>query len=448
MTSLRRKAHVFDLAAARREPVQHPVGEPNAPAEALRLADSNHTDEDRRKGEADGTPRVWAVGGGKGGIGKTLVASSLALSFSQRGRRCILIDADLGAANLHTIFGVEPGARTLAHFFGRQVEALSEIAAPTGHSKLSLVSGARALSGMANPTHAQKQKLIRQLRKLPADDVVLDLSAGSNFTALDFFLAADHGVLVVTPEATAVENAYHFLHMACFRALRSEAADGRVRKAIDQVLADPKRSAARLPRSLIHEVSLIDAESGARLQAALRRFNASLILNETRGGSPLAWEMKQNCRQHLGIDLEILGEMPWDDGARRAIERKQPMLDFLPQSPFSTEFQRMVSKHLHVVAPIEDPGSLVGLTPGAFLAWYRKNRGQSHQEISISLRIREGLLRAIEEEDTAALPSGIHLHAWLSQYAQHLEVPDPEALVRAYLAQIESPSTLGRDASA
>ena len=315
---------------------------------------------------------------------------------------------------------------------------LSQVAWPTGFSDLWLVSGARALPGTANPNHAQKMKLIRHVRRLPVDDVVLDLSAGSAFTALDLFLAADRGILVVVPEPTAVENAYHFLQVACFRALRAAAGEAHVRRAIDQVLANPKRAESRLPAALIEEVSAVDLEAGARLRQELRNFAPALVLNKTRRGSSLAWEMKRNCKRHLGVDLEILGDLPWDDGVGMAVERRRPVLDLFPQNAFPTEFQRMVEKHLHQPAPPENAGSPFVLAPGPFLAWWRKHRGKSRAEISFALRIREGILKDLEEENYRSLPADPYLLSWLSQYARILELPDPVGVANRYLARMKA----------
>ena len=61
-------------------------------------------------------PRIWAVGGGKGGVGKTVVASSLAVALARSGVRCVAVDADFGAANLHTLLGVPEPRWVLRHF--------------------------------------------------------------------------------------------------------------------------------------------------------------------------------------------------------------------------------------------------------------------------------------------------------------------------------------------
>jgi flagellar biosynthesis protein FlhG len=121
------------------------------------------------------------VGGGKGGVGKSLVLSSLACAIAASGRRCTVIDADLGGANLHTLLGVAPPRRTLSHFLSGEVSSLAELMVPTSVPNLSLVSANRALLDMANPRHCQKEKLLRHVRRLDVDEVLLDLGGGSAF---------------------------------------------------------------------------------------------------------------------------------------------------------------------------------------------------------------------------------------------------------------------------
>jgi flagellar biosynthesis protein FlhG len=162
-----------------------------------------------------GAPRLWAVGGGKGGVGKSVVTSSLAAALAASGRRCAVIDADLGSANLHTLLGVAQPRYSLSHLLTGEVASLADLLVQTPVPNLWLASGNQALLEMANLGHAQKEKLFRQIRGLDVDEVVLDLSAGCAFNVLDFFLLARRGLVVVTPEPTAIENGEHFLKAAC-----------------------------------------------------------------------------------------------------------------------------------------------------------------------------------------------------------------------------------------
>src|SRR5439155_22079763 len=102
----------------------------------------------------------------------------------------------------------------------KRVEKLDDVAVATGIERLRLISGARDVLDAANPRHAEKQKLLRHIRSLDADYVVVDLGAGTGFNVLDFFLLADVGVVVLLPEPTSIENAYRFIKAAFFRRLQ------------------------------------------------------------------------------------------------------------------------------------------------------------------------------------------------------------------------------------
>jgi flagellar biosynthesis protein FlhG len=207
-------------------------------------------------GAARKAPTLWSVAGGKGGIGRSVVVPSLAIAFAMRGQRCAMIDLDLGAANQHTLLGVAAPCFTLSDFLERKVGKLSEVLCPTPFANLNLPSGARASLDMANPKYSQKEKILRHILGLDFDHVFLDLSVGSAFNALDFFLAAEQGIAVVVLERTSIENTQNFLRTAFFRLLRKAAKHEPIRDAIMQALAsDDMRSA----RDLIRGVAAIDA---------------------------------------------------------------------------------------------------------------------------------------------------------------------------------------------
>jgi MinD-like ATPase involved in chromosome partitioning or flagellar assembly len=171
----------------------------------------------------DEGPDIWAVAGGKGGVGKSVVASNLAVAVARRGLSCLLVDADLGGGNQHTLFGIERPRTTLDAFLQGDEKDLSAVATPTRFHNLSLVFAASDALGSANPKHAQKQKFIRHLRKSSASVVILDLGAGTSFNTLDLFLIARVQIVVTTGELTAIQNAYGFIKCASLRAQANEA---------------------------------------------------------------------------------------------------------------------------------------------------------------------------------------------------------------------------------
>jgi MinD-like ATPase involved in chromosome partitioning or flagellar assembly len=196
----------------------------DGPAAEQHLSPSERPDSSWRPLEAAVAPDVWAVAGGKGGVGKSVVASNLAVAVARRGLRCLLIDADLGGGNQHTLFGIEAPRTTLDAFLQGDEKSLASVAVPTRFHGLSLVYAACDAVGSANPKHSQKQKFIRHFKKADADVVILDLGAGTSFNTLDLFLAARVQLVVTTPELTAIQNAYGFIKCAGQRAKNSESA--------------------------------------------------------------------------------------------------------------------------------------------------------------------------------------------------------------------------------
>src|SRR5436853_5119850 len=94
--------------------------------------------------------QIWSVGGGKGGIGKSLLTASLGYQLAQLGKRVVLLDADLGGANLHTCLGVPSPQATLGDFIQRKVANIEDIAVETGIPGLRLISGASDFLSAAN----------------------------------------------------------------------------------------------------------------------------------------------------------------------------------------------------------------------------------------------------------------------------------------------------------
>lgn len=172
---------------------------------------------------AAGGPDIWAVAGGKGGVGKSVLAANLAVAVARRGLTCTLIDADLGGGNQHTLFGIEAPRTTLDAFLQGDEKDLSSVAIPTRFHGLSIVYAACDAVGSANPKHSQKLKFIRHFKRAAADVVILDLGAGTSFNTLDLFLAARVQLVVTTPELTATQNAYGFIKCA---GARAKAQDG------------------------------------------------------------------------------------------------------------------------------------------------------------------------------------------------------------------------------
>jgi flagellar biosynthesis protein FlhG len=164
-------------------------------------------------------PQIWAVGGGKGGIGKSTISTLLAFWLARMGKKTILIDVDLGGANLHTFMGIKSPLRTLNDYITKRYDSLEDICIETEVENLRLICGASEVLSLANPHIAQKARIIKNVVKLNTEYVVLDLGGGTSFNVLDFFLIAHKKIVVVMPQPISIQNAYAFIRNAVYRRL-------------------------------------------------------------------------------------------------------------------------------------------------------------------------------------------------------------------------------------
>ena len=190
--------------------------------------------------ENKSTPKILDIGGGKGGAGKSVFSTIVAFWLARTGHRTVLMDVDLGGANLHTLLGIKSPDRTLNDFITRKFDELGDICIDTSEKNLRLISGASDVLSLANPHFSQKIKLMTHLSRLDADYVVLDLGAGTSFNVLDFFLIAHKKIIVLTPEPTSIQNAYIFVRNAVYRKLSRLSSKNPSLQALIKIAMDPK----------------------------------------------------------------------------------------------------------------------------------------------------------------------------------------------------------------
>jgi flagellar biosynthesis protein FlhG len=286
-----------------------------------------------------GTRRVISIGGGKGGIGKSLVSANLGIELARRGKRVVLVDADLGGANLHTTLGIDLPRRTLSDFIERKVARIEDVITPTGIPNLGLVSGALDHLDAANPRHAQKMRFLRHVQQLDVDYVVLDLGAGTHTNVLDFFLVSDHGVLVLVPEPTAVENAYRFVKAAFWRRMRNVA---QVYGYDPLIRAVTEGRTFKSPVELVASVAERDPDAGANLARHLAAFRPRLVVNQARTeqDADIGRAVVAAWRKYFGLEMDYLGYISYDDEMWRAVRARRPLLvdrpDALAARAFAT----------------------------------------------------------------------------------------------------------------
>jgi len=168
-----------------------------------------------QKNESSGhrpTTRVLAITSGKGGVGKTAVVANMAVLLARMNKRVLILDADLGLANIDVVFGLAPG-KNLTHFFSEEME-LDEILAdgPAGIKILPAGSGVQRFTRLDS---RQKMRLLDALDSMHNDfDIVLiDTEAGISENVTYFNTAAQEILVVTTPEPTAITDAYALMKL-------------------------------------------------------------------------------------------------------------------------------------------------------------------------------------------------------------------------------------------
>jgi flagellar biosynthesis protein FlhG len=159
-----------------------------------------------KQGREGKKTRIVTITSGKGGVGKTNISVNMALAYARMGKKVVVMDADLGLANVNVILNLIPKFN-LYHVIRKQ-KTMREVMVDTEYG-ISIVAGASGFSKIANLSEEERQNFIKELDTLSsADIIIIDTSAGVSSNVLDFIAAADDAVIITTPEPTAITDAY------------------------------------------------------------------------------------------------------------------------------------------------------------------------------------------------------------------------------------------------
>jgi flagellar biosynthesis protein FlhG len=277
---------------------------------------------------------IWAIAGGKGGIGKSFVAANLGIALCERGKKVIVVDADLGGANLHTFLGIPRPPLTLDDFIRRGMRSLKGVVAETGIPNLRIVGGARDILTLSNPRQGQKQKIIRNIQSLDADHIILDLGTGMSPHVFDFFLSSDTGIFLVTPEPASLENAYQFIRGVFFHRWMNMATNTKVKKIIEKAMDGNNQEGLRTPFDLLERLRKTDKEAVEIFKNGVGAFRPRLIINQARNRkeAELGFAMRSVCRKYFGIDPVFLGYILYDYNVYSSLQWGRAFFSDYPSS--------------------------------------------------------------------------------------------------------------------
>jgi flagellar biosynthesis protein FlhG len=291
-------------------------------------------------------PKIIAIGGGKGGIGKTIISVNLGVTMVWQKKKVVLVDADLGGANLHTCFGLPSNALTLSDYISENISDINDAVIKTDIPGLGLISGAQDSLSIANVTNRQKLRFIEGLKNLDADYVILDLGAGTSYSVIDFFLAADSGILVMLPEPTSVENVYRFIKVAFYRKLRAIENSLKIEQLVSSVMKECGDDGIKTPLDLLDAVSRRNSERGKTLCEEMMKFNPSVIVNMVRTSSDIdiGASVSFACKKYFGIKVHYLGHIGYSNHIWQSIRNRRPVIIDFPNSSLVTNFSGIFRK--------------------------------------------------------------------------------------------------------
>ncbi len=296
--------------------------------------------------------RIWPIGGGKGGTGKSFLAGNLGVLLARQGVKTLLIDADLGAPNLHTIVGLSQPARGLSDFIQKRVETLQETVLQTPISNLFLISGARNRLDASNLAYEQKMRMLRAILRLNYDYMLLDLGAGTSFNTIDFFTLVDSGIFVCCPEFTSVENLYRLIHSVCLRKIRQILKVEHFQELAETVEARNQDATINRPGYFLDTLKEIDPERGRMIEGALQAFQFRLVINQLRKQDhpEIGSLICKLVAKHLRLNIQWIGNVGYDDLVHGGFFAREPFVEKYPFSRAAMDL-KAVTKGILGVSP-------------------------------------------------------------------------------------------------
>ncbi len=251
-------------------------------------------------------PKVLCFSSGKGGVGKTSIVTNLAIAMAQKGKKVLVLDADLGLANVDVMLGITP-KYSIQHVFSGE-RTLSDVIME-GPGGIRLLPASSGIQELCNLNDSEKLFLLNEFDSLeePLDVMLIDNSAGISDTVMYFNMAAQNRVIILTPEPTSITDAY----------------------ALIKVLSK---------RYLVKEFSIVVNWTNSR-QEAHKIFR----------------QLTAVADRFLGfLSFHFLGYIPKDTSIPKSVRQQRPALELFPDSKASQGIRQLADNILKLNAGTND----------------------------------------------------------------------------------------------
>lgn len=290
---------------------------------------------------------IWAIGGGKGGVGKSFIISSMGNYLAAKGKKVIMIDADFGGANLHTFLGISKPKFTLTDFFDNKLP-LDKLIVDSNIENLGLLIGTIRSLAPDSIKYTQKLKLFRHVKGLDTDYILIDLGSGTHFNTIDTFLLADKMLIAVVPEIIAIENVYYFLKNILFRKLVNALGAHGLKHVVRDAWQNRGEHNVKNFKQLIDHLKGMSESIGQIITEELSRFTIYIILNQIRTSEDVVIgnSVKSICIKYFGLNAQYIGYVEHDDFISRCINKRWVFMETYPTSRCAKEIERLTENLL------------------------------------------------------------------------------------------------------
>lgn len=306
-------------------------------------------------GTKDSKSKIIAVGGAKGGIGKSIFAANLSVFLAQKGFSTIAVDLDLGGANLAIYLGENYILeRTIFDFLRKKYASLEDIIIQSRFGP-GIIGGNSSELGAANIHHAKKIKLIRAIKSLKADFIVLDLGGDISFNMLDFFLLADYGMVVSTRDSASIIGAYQFIKTALYRKInrlpsQSSASHDDIDPSLSSILKKCTlangQPMSRTISSLIDTVAENDSLDIPQIIKPIVSFKPHLIINKAANvlqANQVVNTVSDLAKRYLSISIDCPGYLNHHSEIDRNLRNNIPLAAQSPNGELGQEISNIAT---------------------------------------------------------------------------------------------------------